>query len=853
MKQNKTIKRTLRSAAYLTCGATALLVGTAAAQSVDKNRFDISSGALGEALDLYIDQSGEQLLYSADHVEGLSTDGVRGVLSNDEALEDLLSGSNLKVRQDPSGAVLITASVDRAVRSTMAQQRPFRVAQAASPAIANDGAPISGASYADETIIVTATRRDERLQDVPLAVTALDPDLFEAIGQTSVRNIIDFVPGFQTQNPAGGPPGRGDILARGAATIGSGAAVVGVYLDDVPVGSNLSNVGQEVYLDGTLFDLERIEFLAGPQGTLYGASSIGGAVRYVTSKPSLTEFGGKASVNLSGTDEGGFNAIYSGHVGGPLIEDRVGLKVSGFFDDNAGLIDAVDPFTGVLIEEDADRYESYGYDADLLLSPTDRLDVRLRYLKQKTDGGARNGGAVLVDANLAPVFGEYETIRNPEDTEVSETDLFSGTITFDLDWATLTSISAYTESSYVGLSETVTLNLAADFLFGLPFGTTEFVESKFDVDTERFVQEIRLTSAPKSEAGEFEWLFGLYYADESSDVVSSLVAFPGTRVATSQLLENSYEEYAAFGNLTYYITDKLDVTVGARVSRQTPELTAVTTGPLNGESDFRTDTGSTADTYMANIRYRPNDDLSLYGRVASGFRPARTQVPILDNGVNIAPEKIESDDLWSYEVGAKGVLGDGVASFDVALFHVDWDNFQSLLTTPLAIFFGNASDGITINGVEGSLGLEPLDGLSILSTVSFTESTLNSDEPEVFGLEGQQTPRIPKWTAAMNARYDFALTGDLDAHVGGTVRYQDEERSAFDDGNPSNGQVNLITGDYVLADLNAGLSAGPLALDLYVTNLFNEYEFVGANGLTTSLNGNPVRPRTVGAVVSFEF
>ena len=262
----------------------------------------------------------------------------------------------------------------------------------------------TAASAADqiavEEIIVTATRRAQQVQDVPASVAVVDPQAFASGGVTSLAGVLKYVPGVNFNDD--GAPGQGSITMRGVANIFSTPSV-GIYLDDIPYGSVTAFAeGANFALDSLLGNVERIEVIKGPQGTLFGAASMGGSLRYITKEPSLSEFGGRFSTDLSDTAQGGFNQLYKAGVDVPIISDKLALGVSGFYQDFEGFIDQANR-----PEEDVNGAELTGGQATLLFKPTDAFKVKLNYLDQKFEFAGAND--VPFDRTTGqPLFGKYE-------------------------------------------------------------------------------------------------------------------------------------------------------------------------------------------------------------------------------------------------------------------------------------------------------------------------------------------------------------------------------------------------------------------------------------------------------------
>lgn len=844
--------------------ASGLVGATAQAQSAD---FDIEAQTAAKALNQFARQADVSVVYAYDDVQDVTTNALKGTFDTDEGLERLVRNTGLVVLEGENGSfgvrpvAALAPSQDQATRDSGSSNPSGANAQSAQA----DPAAREWAELETEMIVVTASRREQNLQDVPMSVTVVEPNLFVNAGLSSIQDVISYTPGFNFNTAGTGgqtvgrPKGSGTISARGVGQQGFGnvsTAVVGVYVDDVQIGNST------ITFDGLLADLERIEFLKGPQGTLYGATSVGGAIRYVSRKPSLDEVRGRVAADLSSTRNGGFNQIYSARFSAPIVTDRVGISIGGYYEDDGGFIDSVAP-DGSVLREDADEYDSFGAFGDILFRFSDRFEFRGRYFHQEVDYTDTSFVRLLDDGSgvLEPVAGRFQHPTEGDLPHETENRIFSGTFEYVFDWAILTSTSSYVDFSHVrGIdnpADSFLAQLVDDSLEGNPPGTTTVVEFRDGGQTEKFVQEIRLTS---DNSGTLEWLAGLYYTDEQQSEANSLIARPTNFDLSSSDQTIDSQEYAAFGNLTYYITPDIDVTAGMRIARYERDIAGSASGEITGEITPIESVDDTVDTYLFALRYRPHEDLSLYARIASGYRPGRGIVPVVNTTTGQeTPPVLESDSLWSFELGTKGVLADGLVGYDLAAWYILWDNFQTTLRLPGISTAGNATGGITSRGIEGNVVLRPTGNLSITTGFAFTDSTLDEDEPLFSGTAGQQLPYEPKWTVSARARYDFALATNVDGHVGGGVRYIGDQRSAFEDRdgfNPS--RVNVPIDSYVIADLEAGVLFGHFSANLYVKNLFDEYALTSINGQRRndgSIDGRSalVRSRTIGIVLSAQF
>jgi outer membrane receptor protein involved in Fe transport len=732
------------------------------------------------------------------------------------------------------------------------------LALATGVAQAQDTANTPEETAQDDVIVVTASRREESLQDTALSVTAINPDEMALNGLTRLREVVEFAPGVHFSG--GGSPIGNTITMRGVAQTGR-ASTVGIYVDDVPIGSSNSfAAGPSLHFDGVQGDVERVELVRGPQGTLYGSSSMGGVVRYITRDPSTQAFEGNVQADVSTTEEGGVNQNFSGRIAIPLVEDRIGLSVAGYYEDFGGFIDriAASP-TGAA--EDVDAYEREGISVRLVANPTERIRTALMFMQS---GTTSTGGNVVALAGppFTPVNGPFATDEGAAALD-DDFSLYAATFSYEFDWGTLISSTSYQERSNSNAQDLVaTFGTLIDLLSGNPAGTTTSAFFTGLTRTERYVQEIRLSS---NGDGPLEWTVGGIYSDEDSSNIQTLYGEPTNFLALDVDLGSELVEYAAFGNLTYYLNPDFDLTFGARLAGIESSVSLVDGPQLIVANLPETTSEDTVDTYSFTARYRPSDNLSLYGRIASGYRPQNANLPLLDaQGNNAAPAIIATDTLWSYELGAKGSSFDGNIEYDVAVWYIDWKDLQAVTFVNGATTGGNANSDVTAYGFEGSLAWRPADGVSIVGGLAYSNSTLDDDETAAFGaLAGENLRLLPEWSGSIQANYDFAISPDMLGFISGAVRYVGERDTGYEGGVTGDGTViapliaNFTLDDYVVTNISGGISRGPVTATVYVNNVFDEYAFTGGSARPvvgfTRATANVLQPRTIGAVLSVDF
>lgn len=708
-----------------------------------------------------------------------------------------------------------------------------------------------------EEIVVTASRREQSLQDTPLAVTAVDPQELARAGLNRLREVVEVTPGVHY---AGGGLANGNtITMRGVAQTGR-ATTVGIYVDDVPIGSSNSfAAGPTLHFDAVQGDVERIELVRGPQGTLYGSSSMGGVVRYISRDPSTSSFEGNLGVNFSQVEEGDSSQTYTGRIGIPIVEGRLGLSVAGFQEEFGGFIDriAASP-TGAA--QNVDSYDRSGLSVRLVARPTQNLSGSLMFMEASLESQGANSVA-LTGPPFVLANGAFNTDEGGMQL-TDDFDLYAGTINYDFGWAELVSSSSWQRRDVANASDLVaTFGSLIDLLSGEAPGTTTSAFFTGRTLTDRFVQEVRVAS-PASDR--FEWTVGAIYSKEESSNIQSLLGNPGNFLALDVDLGSELTETAVFGQMTFYLSPEFDVAVGARRA-QIESSVALTDGPgLIVANLPETTDEDTVDTYSVTARYRPNPDLSLYARAASGYRPQNANLPLLSGGVNVAPLIIATDTLWSFEVGAKGNLVDGLLRYDLAGWYNDWKDPQAVTFVNAATTGGNANSDITAYGFEGAVTLTPTDGVSIIAGVGYAHSTLDNDETSALGaLEGENLAMLPEWTASIRANYDFSIAANWDGFITGAVRYVGERDTGYDGGVGAGGVVivpriaNFTLEAFTVANLAGGVRSGPVTATIYINNLFDEYAFTGGSARPivggVRAVANVLQPRTIGATLSYSF
>ncbi len=701
-------------------------------------------------------------------------------------------------------------------------------------------------------IVVTAQKRAEPLSRVAAPVTAVTAGTLERTQAVRLEDYAATVPGL---NMISSQEGQTQIVLRG---ITSGVAeniTVATYVDDAPYGSST------IFAEGALLtpdldpsDLQRLEVLRGPQGTLYGASSMGGLLKFVTTPPDVRRFSGSAELDGSTVDGGGAGWGARGMVNLPLIADTLALRVSAYDRQDPGFIKS-----GVSSAKNINTTYVDGAHASLLWKPTDRLSVRLSLLTQNLEAGGTS--EMNVDgATLKPLHGDLVQDRYSPDHLNNRYRLYSGVVTQDLGFATLTSATSF--STLQSTNNTDFTNQYGPTLSAV-FGTPN-VGAALQTPTreEKFTQELRLAS-PASD--HLEWQGGFFFTHERSSHFESLPTFDTVTKApidfgaplVSAALLSRYTEYAGFGDITYHLTSKFDVQAGFRYSSNSQHYSQPSSGILLGGASDATGTSSDdSTTYLVTPRYRFSDTQMVYARVASGYRPGGPNGVTPSLTAAGAPATFRPDTLTDYELGYKGAFWSRRISVDLSAFYIDWKDIQLV-----ELFNGVGAEGnggsARSDGVEAQASITPLAGLSFSANLAYTDAVLTQDAPGASAFSGQRLPNVPKISANLSGDYDFTLTPSIDGFAGFSFRHVGDRPSGFVTGAPA-GFVRPVMPSYDTVDLRAGVKHGDWTLEVFAKNASDTRGIVNLTSLSISGAANPyaagiIQPRTFGVSLSSRF
>jgi len=673
-----------------------------------------------------------------------------------------------------------------------------------------------------QEIVVTAEKRSATVDKIAISITAVSGKELVSRGITNFSTLAAGTPGVSMKTNG---PGQTEFEMRGMTSSGGNSPTVGFYLDDIPLTSPASAQNGKVVIDPTLYDLDHVEILRGPQGTLYGSSSMGGTVKLVTAAPNLERQEGSGEAILSGTDGGGFNHAFNVMENLPLVEDKLALRVVGSEAETSGWIDRIvvgdfPPSTTTVLPGDtrgnvlaapvladhkgSNQEQQYSARATLLWTPTDRLTITPLFMYEYThqDGPSDYDSVPGTLAHYQPF-----DIAEPYSDQIF---IAAVNVDYRFDGVDVTSATSYWDrrSSMIQDNSENLPSCTGGFCITTdsasyygPNGTGPIYADEND-PSHQFSEELRAASTG---SGRLKWLVGGYFADfysdwqlsESLPTAGSAAAF-GSPTNDIFLLSQPVKitQEALFGESTYSPISSLHITGGLRLYHYDSQLDMVFSG-------FGSPTGDNAaitqHVVQTNTGVNPKLDISydlapnamVYASVARGFRPGGGNQPLPSSGPSpiaipmyealvalgyangVAPSSYQPDHLWSYEVGEKARFLDNRLRINTGFYYEDWQNIQ-LEELPFGYPLFDNVDDAHIYGAEAEIQAKPTDSLTVGAAAGYTHATL-AETSHGF-IAGERLPDVPKVSGSAFASYlihldsRFDLTARIDdTYVGNRV------------------------------------------------------------------------------------
>jgi len=725
-----------------------------------------------------------------------------------------------------------------------------------------------------EDIIVTAEKRSESLEKVPLSIVAFSSESLAELGTEDFSSLAARIPGV-TLNSAG--PGRSSYSIRGIASVGGNAPTTGLYVDETPILPSGGD-GATASIDPDLYDLARVEVLRGPQGTLYGASSMGGTVRFITNQPNLTKTEGAVKVEGSDTQHGGGNVRLDAMYNMPLIDERVALRIVGTYKDFSGFIDReigvwapnpgaqppypVSPATPNSVVRDVNTEKLYSLRTMLKIAVSDAFTITPSVWVQDLQMGGPpdydvptgQSGGPLIQArpfNISEAYSDRFVLSNV-------------TMNYDLGWGSLLSTT-----SYMHRQETTPDDQTEALEDNIPQG--QFVPSVYApiVTTRELTEELRLAFNPAGWA--LSGVTGAYfnnanrhyyvnfltpnYAALFSNSPSSAGYLPLSDLNYSQHGDYSPKQSAVFAELNYAITSRWKATAGLRWYDLQYTTVRYEDGWSNGGPTLSTGQAkNTGFDPKAELSYQATEQQLYYLSASKGVRPGGVNTSNLAAkgcGQDYGP--YQPDSLWNYEAGAKTRWLDGAVTVNAAAYYIKWSDVQQGKTLACSYQITENAGAAVVHGgeleIQGNIGAH----VQLGAGVGYTKAVLAADAPPLDGVKGQQLENVPRWNGNASAKYLFNPLPEYDGFVRADGQYVGESYPDFDRTDPATFQRA-----YALLDLRSGIIHGAWEANLFVSNVFDKQaalsRFITDNyDASTRSRIFTNRPRTAGLSLQWKF
>jgi len=739
-------------------------------------------------------------------------------------------------------------------------------------------APPSATASNDTEIVVTALKRATNLQRTPLAISAIGAQSLANQGITDSSQLARATPNLVIRENSNG---GSRVTIRNI--YASGEPTVGLYYDETPI---TGSVGVSSDAGGTtpdirLFDVERVEVLRGPQGTLYGAGSMAGTVRLIFNKPDLYHYDGSMSGQLSTVSHGDLGYNLQGEVNVPIAEGVLAARAVGFYEHQGGWLE-----NSTLGLHDFNKSKSYGGRLLVRFRPVDNLTIDGMAVLQDRHGYSSSwdyqeyvNGGPKYDQSLATLTPQRDKLQ-----------LYSGTLNWDFGFATLTAIASYSKRNlafnfdytpyFTGAAAKATPTSAGCLRYNnIPAGGAcdpaqlagyrDYALSQAPItayqpqSTRTSTQEVRLANGDHR----LQWTIGGYHSYrknfvdsslDTTDAVTGKMLFPH-KIWYRRTVLDILEQYAAFGEVTYKLTHKLSLTAGLRYfdykKTDTGEVQVGNIVVGNYPQPPITAHSSENGTVLKfNASYQLTRDVMLYASASQGFRPGGVNESI---GLPAALGPYHSDSLWDYEIGFKTAWFDRKLIINGDIFQINWKNLQVSASANDGAFgfITNAGD-VRVRGIEIESTIRPIDRLTLQASGSYTVAKLRGDEVAPPGItiigagsDGDYVPMTPKWTLQGSAGYVFPVSDSLEVLTYADVNYMGPSWTQFD---RVNAYEHRLPG-YALTGLRFGLQSSDNRWGVYafVNNVFNVLGLTSKNGGASTggldaINVVSVRPRTIG-------
>jgi iron complex outermembrane recepter protein len=725
-----------------------------------------------------------------------------------------------------------------------------------------------------QEVVVTAQKRSEGIKEIPLSVTVLSGSALENQKIENYDDLARAVPGLAVSDA--GAPNLSRLTLRGVSS-SQGTATVGVYLDDISLTiPNLFFTGATL---PQLFDLQDVEVLRGPQGTLYGASSLGGTIRFTSNAPKLDAFEGSARLDLANTHGAGFDYLAQAVLNVPLIDNKVALRINVQRNDDAGYVDRIGSDGAIFSAVNDDRTTAAR--ATLLIAPTDGLTIKPALLWQSFE----TNGTDAFDLSL-PRYQQQKLSAEPDTDKLLVPSL---SVNADLGAVELVSVSSYVRrtnnrvqdgqvynSGFVAYVVDPTIGPAFDAIAALPGPYSN------DVLAQQWSQELRLRSKSMQQAGRpYEWQVGLYYLNQNvgtldDEYVSGLGStltqlFPGQAPAdvlgaplvNDELgyfhYHNRQRETAIFGEGSYEVLPALKATLGFRQSIAHTDYDISEGGWLALGLPATYSKGGTEHPFIPKVAltYDLSDQATVYAVAAKGFRLGGAGAPLPSScaeslsgyGISGADNSYRPDSLWSYEGGTKMRLLGNRLSINADAFYIDWSNIQQSLYLPSCGYAATINAGNARSyGSELETSLQVTKDWSVGFSGSIDNAKITKAAPGTGSSDGDWLLGVPKYNFAVSLDGHHRLADELRGYFHTDIDRVGGSFGSFDDTS-----ADFARPAYTTVNMNLGIATGRFDVSVFARNLLNDNTIIQRPALLFINQGIIQRPRTIGVSLRASF
>ena len=873
---NKYKNRTSKKISYLasTINVVCLcLAGSAIPLTIqaDENTiysFDIQDKVVSAALQKFALQTNSEIIFSSDIAkEKYTTSSLKGKYTEQDALATLLAGTGLVVEKTEDNVFLVLAEDDKkdAKKNSVNLRNSKNQDTSVTSHQIQQRKVLEKRGYQGMVeIMVTANKRGPgtSIQDTAMSISAITADAIDKRNLVGMDDYLRTLPGV---NMIDRGVGQNAIIIRGisADPAGEGFSVgptVGVYLGETPItGYALGSTA-----DIKMVDIERIEVLRGPQGTLYGSSSLGGTVRNIPVAPNLSKLTGSLSVGYSDTAEASSgNNHLKGVINIPLIEDKLALRAVGYRFHNSGYIKNIAGSDAATItgasafnaselavnQDDIGNSDYEGFRIAALFQPSEKLAATLTYLKQDLE----QEGKPESELDLGTYSQTRLQLAGGGDEGLADTiEVVSLTLEYDVSWAMLTSASSWIDEEF---RRDTDLSSA----FGLPF--TQLFSNTADV----FTEELRLSTLFD---GSFQFVAGLYYEDTESGFKEldywagdqTLNFFDSSTALLADVKDSfTLQQKAVFGEVTYNVSEQFTLTAGFRAFEyekiDTQDRDGIFVGGLSLTTAKVNDSGN---TFKLGAAYTTESDNLIYANWSEGFRLGKTLLPLppqcdsdddgIYDGTNLSIDNdvTDPDNLETFEVGGKFSLLDGRATFNAALYHSNWDGIPINVTADCGLGTVDNAGEARVQGLELEAVVYVTPALRLEAGVSYVDAELTEDALTLGGVDGDRLPGSPDRSINLGVQYDFSIDGNA-SYIRSDYAYVGEFYNNLK-------EAGDAAGGYHQLNVKAGLMVNNIRVDLSVNNLTNADDVTWFDtGLIANRRATVLRPRTIGLNIGYSF